>query len=128
MARRLPEQLWKSFEPYLPPVVWCGNGRPPIPNDRCLHAAIYILISGTPWKLMPPGFPCYKTVQKRWKQGMRCDAFRLLWCDCAASYQRQRGINFDQLSIDGAKKPSKKGVSQPDPTRLIAAKAARRSC
>jgi transposase len=123
----LPEQLWKSFEPILPPVVWCGNGRPPVPNDRCLHAAIFILISGTPWKLMPPGFPCYKTVQNRLRSWLEHDAFRRVWCACAADYQRRRGINFDQLSIDGAKKPSKKGAPQPAPTLSTVAKAARRS-
>ena len=126
LARRLPEQVWKSFEPILPPVVWCGNGRPPVSNDRCLHAAIFILISGTPWKLMPPGFPCYKTVQGRLRSWLELDAFRRVWCQCAADYQSRRGINFDQLSIDGAKKPSKKGARQPAPTPSTAENAARK--
>ena len=29
VAKRLPEDIWEVFEPLLPPVVWCGNGRPP---------------------------------------------------------------------------------------------------
>jgi transposase len=128
LARHLPDELWRAFEPALPPVIWCGNGRPPKSNRECLHAAIFILISGTPWKLMPPGFPSYKTVQTRLKHWLESDAFRRVWCKCAASYQRRRGINFDQLSIDGAKKPSKKGGWQPAPAPSTAERAARRSC
>ena len=109
LSRRLPDDVWRAFEPVLPPVVWSGNGRPPVPNRACLHAAVFILISGTPWKLMPPGFPCYKTVLARFRRWVARDAFRDVWRGCALACQARRGINFDQLSIDGARKPAKKG-------------------
>lgn len=128
LARRLPDELWNAFEPVLPPVVWCGNGRPPVDNKRCLHATIFILISGTPWKLMPAGFPSYKTVRKRFKHWLDLGVFEQVWSDCAARYQLLRGINFDQLSIDGARKPAKKGVNPPAPTRPTGPNAERRSC
>jgi transposase len=116
LARHLPDELWDAFEPVLPPVTWCGNGRPPKSNRQCLHAAIFILISGTPWKQMPPGFPCYKTVYSRFKKWVKLDAFKKVWTQCAARYEMNFGINFDQLSIDGARKPAKKGARQPAPT------------
>ena len=116
LARQLPPELWEAFEPVLPKVIWCGNGRPPVSNRCCLHAAIFILISGTPWKLMPPGFPCGKTVRKRFKRWLELDCFHEIWADCAERYQSLRGINFDQLSVDGARKPAKKGANQPAPT------------
>ena len=125
LARHLPDELWQAFEPVLPPVVWCGNGRPPKGNRECLHAAIFILISGTPWKLMPPGFPCYKTVYGRFKRWLELDLFRQLWAGCAAQYQELRGINFDQFSIDGARKAAKKGVREPAPTLRTGANAGR---
>lgn len=125
LARHLPDELWAAFEPVLPPVVWCGNGRPPTGNRECLHAAIFILISGTPWKLMPPGFPCYKTVRQRFKRWLGREAFLEVWAACAARYQALRGVNFDQLSIDGARKAAKKGASRPAPTRRTGPSAAR---
>ena len=128
LARHLPDEFWEPFEAVLPAVVWCGNGRPPKSNRECLHAAIFILISGTPWKLMPPGFPSYKTVQKRFYRWLELDAFKEVWSACARKYQRMHGINFDQLSIDGAKKPAKKGARAPAPTRPTDLRAARRSC
>ena len=118
LARHLPDSVCNAFEPFLPPVVWCGNGRPPISNRDCLHAAIFILISGTPWKLMPACFPSYKTVRKRLRRWVEQEAFRQLWSASACRYGLVRGINFDQLSIDGARKPSKKGgaATGPNPT------------
>jgi transposase len=118
LARRLPDELWRAFEPVLPAVVWCGVGRPPASNRRCLHAAIYVGISGVPWKLMPACFPSYRTVQSRLRRWVACDAFRAVWARCAATYEVMRGVNFDQLSIDGARKPAKKGGTStgPNPT------------
>ena len=128
LARHLPDELWQAFEPVLPPVVWCGNGRPPIDNRTCLHAALYVLISGIGWNLLPACFPCGKTVRKRFTCWMQSDAFAKVWSACAARYQASRGINFDQLSIDGARKPAKKGAPAQAPTPRTAPRAARRSC
>lgn len=128
LARHLPEGVWRAFEPLLPPVVWCGNGRPPVGNRVCLHAALYVAISGIPWDLMPPCFPCGKTVRGRFRKWLELDVFRRAWAACAGTYQRVRGINFDQVSIDGARKPAKKGARQPAPTLPTAASAAPRWC
>ena len=62
-ARRLPDDVWAVFEPLLPARVWCGNGRPPANNKECLHAVFYILSSGIAWRMLPVGFPSYRTVQ-----------------------------------------------------------------
>src|ERR1700722_4682516 len=124
LARRLPDDVWAAFEPVLPPCVWCGNGRPPRQNRDCLHALIYLAISGIGWKILPPCFPCYKTVQKRLEIWLRVDAFRRVWSDCVARHDLLRGINFDQLSIDGSRKPAKKGGRRPAPILLIEVSAA----
>lgn len=116
LARRLPDELWQSFEPVLPRVVWCGNGRRPCSNRDCLHAVLYVCISGIGWKYLPPCFPCYKTVQQRLNHWLELEAFEQVWAACARRYQCLAGINLDQLSIDGSRKPAKKGEKQPGPT------------
>ena len=128
LARHLPDEVWLAFEPVLPPVVWCGNGRPPCDNRACLHAVIYVGITGIGWKMLPPCFPCYKTVQGRLDAWLAHDAFRQAWAGCVARYEALRGINFDQLSIDGARKSAKRGAMPAAPTRRTVASAARRSC
>jgi transposase len=126
-ARHLPEEVWHLFEPLLPPVVWCGNGRPPASNSDCLHAVFYVLVSGIAWRMLPTGFPSYKTVQRRLKVWLQCDAFRTAWQQLAHRYEALQGINWDQLLLDGSKKPSKKGANRPAPAPSIAASAARLS-
>ena len=54
IARRLPEEIWAIFEPLLPSVVWCGDGRPPASNHHCLHGLLYVLITGIGWEYVPP--------------------------------------------------------------------------
>lgn len=111
-ARELPEDVWAVFEPLLPPVVWCGNGRQPASNHDCLHGLFYILVSGIAWRLLPKGFPSYRTVQRRLRRWLAADAFRTAWGQLAQRYEQLQGINWDQLLLDGAKKPSKKGVKK----------------
>ena len=126
IARELPEEIWTVFEPILPPVVWCGNGRPPKGNRECFHALLYVLVGGISWELLPRGFPWSQTVPRRLKRWLQRDAFRTAWRQLAQRYEQLRGINWDQVLLDGSKKPSKKGVNRPAPRRSIEANAARR--
>ena len=126
-ARHLPEEVWQLFEPLLPPVVWCGNGRPPARNYDCLHAVFYVLVSGIAWRMLPKGFPSYKTVQRRWTVWLQLDTFRTAWQQLAHRYEALQGLNGDQLLLDGAKKPAKKGANRRGQARWIVASAARPS-
>jgi putative transposase len=113
VARRLPEEISTLFEPILPPVVRCGNGRRPKGNRKCFHALLYVLVSGIPWEMLPLGLPSYKTVQRRLRRWLELDAFRAAWRQLAERYERLRGVNWDQVLLDGFKKPAKKGANRP---------------
>ena len=123
-ARDLPEDVWTLFEPLLPPVVWKGNGRKPKSNRHCLHAVFYVLVSGIAWRMLPVCFPSYKTAQRRLKRWLSLAVFRTAWEQLGQRYQQLHGINWDQLLLDGSKKPSKKGVTRRGHLRLIVASAA----
>lgn len=116
IARDVPEEVWEVFEPLLPPRIWFGVGRRPLSNRACLHALLYVLVSGIPWELLPSGFPSYKTVQRRWMQWSEQDCFRRAWQQLAERYQATHGINWDQILLDGSKKPAKKGGQQTGPS------------
>ncbi len=125
-ARKVLDEVWTLFEPILPPVVWCGNGCPPYDNRECLHAVLYVLVTGIGWRMLPPSFPSYKTVQRRLKVWLQQDAFRRAWQQVAQRYEALQGINWDEVLLDGSKKPAKKGVSRLVPAPWIAANAGRR--
>lgn len=120
----VPDDVRAVFEPILPPVVWKGTGRKPKGNRACLHALLYVLISGIGWGLLPKCFPSSKTVQRRLKRWLASDCFRTAWQQLAQRYVRLHGINWDQVLLDGSKKPSTKGVKTPGPRRWIAGSAA----
>ncbi len=109
-VRDVPNDVWAVFEPILPPAVWKGNGRQPKGNRECLHALLYVLVSGIAWEMLPACFPSYKTVQRRLKRWLKLDVFHTAWKQLAQRYERLHGINWDQILLDGSKKPSKKGV------------------
>jgi transposase len=127
LARRLPDDIWAIFEPILPAEVWFGNGRPPCGNRECLHALLYVLASGVSWEFLPWCFPSYKTVQRRLEDWLREDAFLRAWQQLARRYERLHGINWDQVLLDGSKKPSEKGAGRRGRVRSIAANRAARS-
>jgi transposase len=116
----VPDNVWTTFEPILPAVVWKGNGRKPKSNRDCLHALLYVLIAGIGWELLPKGFPSYKTVQRRLTRWLELDCFHTAWKLLAERYVRLHGINWDQVLLDGSKKPSKKGVQTRDRLPWIA--------
>ena len=124
LARRLPDDIWAVFEPVLPAKVGVGNGRPPATNQECLHALLYVLVSGIAWEMLPWCFPSYKTVQRRLRDWLRRDAFLEAWRELAGRYERLHGINWDQILLDGSKKPSKKGAPRRGLPRSIAASVA----
>jgi transposase len=112
-VRGVPDEVWAVFEPILPPVVWKGNGRKPKENRECLHALLYVLIASIGWELLPAGFPSYKTVQRRLQRWLALDCFHTAWQQLAQRYVQLHGINWDQILLDGSKKPSKKGAKTP---------------
>jgi transposase len=125
-ARKVPEEVWALLAPILPPVVWCGNGCPPYDNRECLHAVLYVLVTGIGWRMWPKGVPSYKPVQRRLKVWLHHDAFRRAWQQVAQRYEALQGINWDEVVLDGSKKPAKKGGSRRAPAPWIGANAARR--
>ncbi len=106
----VPDDVWATFEPILPQVVWQGVGRKPKSNRECLHALLYLLIAGIGWEFLPKSFPSPKTVQRRLKRWLELDCFHTAWQQLAQRYARLHGINWDQVLLDGSKKPAKKGA------------------
>jgi transposase len=122
IAKHLPQDLWAIFEPILPPVEWCGVGRPPYSNQVCLHGLLYVLVTGIGWDYVPPNFPCGKTLQGRFTQWLECEAFQTAWRQLAEQYEQMHGINWDKIFLDGSKKPAKKGGEATGPSPVDRAK------
>ena len=89
-------------------------------NTGCYHGILYVAASGIPWRMLPVGFPSYKTCQRALEQWIAIDAFREAWKRLAEKYVKLRGVNWDQVCVDGAKHPSRKGARRRARTPWIA--------
>ena len=56
----LSDAQWDIIEPMLPAI--SKRGRPPTDRRLVLDAILYIVKGGIPWRLLPTGFPPWKTV------------------------------------------------------------------
>src|SRR5262249_34618900 len=95
IARRLPEEIGAIFELLLPPVVWCGEGRPPASNHHWLPGLVLGLIPGNGWEYGAAWFPCGRTIKDRLQVWRGHDRFRQAWQQLAQRYEHLRGINGD---------------------------------
>ena len=123
MAQHLLEEIWALFEPILPARIGCGNGRPPKSNRDCFHALLYVLVTGMPWELLPGLLPILQngpTAVDRPAGARRIPSSlaavgrtvsNTAWDQLLGS---TTGINYwDQVLLDGSKKPAKKGANKP---------------
>ena len=110
LVAEVPEDVGAVFEPILPAVVGQGIGCKPSSNRACLHALLYVRITGRGWQFLPKGFPSYQTVQRRLRRWVALDCFHTAGQQLAQRSVRRHGIHGDQVLLDGSKKPSKKGV------------------
>jgi len=123
----VPQDVWTLFEPIRPAVVCQGVGRKPKSHRACLQALLDVLIAGIGWEFLPPGLPSRKTVQRRLETWLALDCFHTAWAQLAQRYVRLRGVNWDQVLLDGSKKPSKKGAKTPGRLPWIAVSVVRPS-
>src|SRR5713226_1149212 len=73
----------------------------------------------------PRAFPPTKPCNGGCRGWVQQDAFRRAWQQLAQRYEVLQGINWDEVLLDGAKKPAKKGANRPARVPWIAANAAR---
>jgi len=96
----VPDELWESFEPLLPPPKpKKKEGRPRVPDRACLAGIVYLLKTGCQWKWLPVGaLGCGSpsTVWRRlqeWTQAgvwPRLHQKMLAWCDALGEVDPRR--------------------------------------
>ena len=87
------------FEPFLPSAEWDGQGRPPASNHACLHALIFVLLTGIDWELLPACFPTKDVVRQRLPRWAGRPTFRTAWQRFAHDFSLPRDINWDTLAV-----------------------------
>jgi transposase len=83
-----------------------------------MEGILYVLLSGIPWRLLPPQFGPPSTLFDRFQQWSAAGVFTRLWEQALLTYDEEVGIAWTWQAMDGAltKAPLGGEVTGPNPT------------
>jgi len=124
----VPDALWETIEPLLPPEPpRPKGGRPRVPDRACLTGIVFVLKSGIPWEMLPQelgcgsGMTCWRRLRDWQAAGVWDRLHRALLDQLGAADQ----LDWERVCVDSARVPAKKGGRTPARTRRTAANRAR---
>src|SRR5919199_3072042 len=120
---RVPADLWEAIEPLLPRArPKPKGGRPRVPDRAVLGGIIFVLRTGTPWRLLPKelGFGSGPTCWRRLRDWQAAGVWQALHRRILNWLGEERAIDWSRASIDSLSVRAEKGASPPARARWIA--------
>jgi transposase len=107
----LSDREWMVLEPFVPKAKRGrdGKGRPRRDPREVLSGIIWILISGSPWYLLPKEYPSYQTCHRYFQQWVRKGVMQKMLRALSSYYARGRKQS-DVDVVDGSFSSAKKGA------------------
>src|SRR5436853_2947347 len=104
---RISDELWAVLQPLLPVHVNTlrfGGGRPRKSDPECADAIFYVLRSGCQWQALDQTeLVAHSTAHDRFQEWVQAGVFLKLWQAGLEEFDELRGIDWDWLSMDGAR-------------------------
>jgi transposase len=104
---RIADTLWAVLQPLLPMHVnphRFGGGRPRVPDRQCADAIFYVLRTGCQWgALDATGLGPHSTAHDRFQEWVAAGVFLRLWKAGVEQFDDLKGIDWNWLSMDGAR-------------------------
>jgi transposase len=124
--RTVPEALWRTVQPLLPPEPpKPKGGRPRVPDRVVLAGIIYRLRTGCQWKALPSEFGSGSTCHLRMQQWARAGVFTDIFVALLKRYDKRRGIQWQWSALDGLLVKAPKGGTTRARTRRTGRSGAR---
>lgn len=126
MPKLVPDQLWFTIQPHLPPhLPGKKGGRPRIDDRAALSGILYVLRHAIPWRELPLelGFGSGVTCWRRLIEWQRSGVWDRIWRSMLNDLNSQERIRWQRVAIDGSSIPSPKGGFRPDLTQRTAENA-----
>ena len=99
--KRIPDELWDEIKKILPKEKSSKTvGRPIIPYRKVLDGILYVLRTGSQWKMLPKEYGSGSTCHRRFQQWRGMDVFKDIWIKLLKIYDEMIGINWTWQSID----------------------------
>jgi transposase len=103
---RVPDAMWERIEPLIPPpakVHRFGGGARRIPDRVVFDAIFFVLRTGCQWHALDVSGICSgATAHRRFQEWEQAGLFDALWVAALEDYDRQVGLDWSWLSIDGS--------------------------
>jgi transposase len=102
---RLPDALWAQIEPLLPArrphPLGCHNPR--VPDRAAMTAILFVLRTGCQWNaLNGTGLCSSSSAHRRFQEWTVAGVFRKGWRRALQRYDREQGLDWRWLAMDGA--------------------------
>jgi transposase len=124
----LPDDLWATIEPLLPPEPpKPRGGRPRVPDRAALAGILFVLRSGIPWEMLPKemgcgcGMTCWRRLRDWHEAGVWHALHRVLLDRLGEADQ----IDWSRAALDSQSVAAPRGARAPGRIRRIAANRAR---
>ena len=102
---RMPDALWAQIKPLLParkphPL---GGHNPRVPDRAAMDAILFVLRTGCQWNaLNGTGLCSSSSAHRRFQEWTTAGVFRTLWRRALQRYDREDGLDWRWLAMDGA--------------------------
>ena len=102
---RLPDALWAQIEPLLPArkphPLGCHNPR--VPDRAAMTAILFVLRTGCQWNALNGiGLCSSSSAHRRFQEWTAAGVFRTGWRRALQRYDREQGLDWRWLAMDGA--------------------------
>ena len=102
---RMPDELWAKIEPLLPArkAHPCGGHNPRVPDRAAMEAILFVLRTGCQWNALNGTGRCSSSsAHRRFQEWTTAGVFRTLWQRALRRYDREYGLDWRWLAMDGA--------------------------
>ncbi len=108
---RIREKYWGKIQKFFPEenIPKGRRGRKPVPAREVLEAVLWLLHTGAPWRFLPPEYPNYKTVHRRYQAWCRAGVYPKIMERLVAELQECGQYDGSEGFIDGMFLPAKGG-------------------
>jgi transposase len=126
--QQVNDALWEAIAPLIPPEPpKPKGGRPRVPDRKALGGILLVLRTGIGWQELTTemgfgsGSTCWRRLEA-WQQIGVWERLHRVLLDRLGDADK---IDWSRVSVDGGSVAAKRGATQPDQTRRIAASRAR---
>ena len=96
----LTDDQWRLIQPLLPEHP-SRPGRPWQEDRAVLNGILWVMRTGSPWHVLPPHYPSYKTCHRRFMQWKRSGVMRKIVAALYIDLRDRGGLDLTRCSSNG---------------------------